>query len=107
MSCDMRWWRTSEPSSADAHVRRQCAASRSRRHGPRYIGPMAELPWWLAASECILDEHVPAAPAEVREFYVDLRNTITVHPLVVSVTPEPPVDTVDGYSQRYRVRDRI
>lgn len=55
----------------------------------------------------MLSEDIPASPEVVRDFYVDLRNTIEVHPLVVSVTPEEPVETPAGYSRTYRVRDRI
>lgn len=63
--------------------------------------------WWSARSEHALGEDIPARPAAVREFYVDLRNIIAVHPLVVSVTPTRYEAVGDGYAQTYRVRDRI
>lgn len=63
--------------------------------------------WWRSRSEHALSEDIPAAPDAVREFYVDLRNIIAVHPLVVAVTPTRHRATADGYAQTYRVRDRI
>jgi hypothetical protein len=63
--------------------------------------------WWIAHSEQTLSEEIPAAPDAVREFYVDLHNIKTVHPLVVSVRTISRTDTSDGYQQSYRVRDRI
>lgn len=54
-----------------------------------------------------LTEEVPAAPAEVREFYVNLDNIKRVHPLVSSVRTVTRSDTADGYVQSYRVEDRI
>jgi hypothetical protein len=64
-------------------------------------------PCWVARSEHALVENIPAAPAEVRDFYADLRNIIAVHPLVVAVTPTTHAATGDGYVQTYRIRDRI
>ncbi len=52
-------------------------------------------------------EEIPAPPAEVRAFYVDLRNIARVHPLIVSVVPGRRVETGDGYTQTYAIRDRI
>jgi ligand-binding SRPBCC domain-containing protein len=52
-------------------------------------------------------ETVPAPPDEVRAFYVDLDNIALVHPLVVSVRSTSRTDGDDGYTQTYRVRDRI
>jgi hypothetical protein len=43
----------------------------------------------------------------VRDFYVDLDNIMTVHPLVVSVQSTARTQTADGYAQTYRVRDRL
>jgi hypothetical protein len=63
--------------------------------------------WWIGRAERTLSEQIPAAPDDVRAFYVDLRNIIHVHPLVVSVTPSDRTDSGDGYTQGYRVRDRI
>jgi hypothetical protein len=63
--------------------------------------------WWTSVVERALSEQIPAPPDDVREFYVDLRNIIRVHPLVVSVTPSERTPSGDGYVQTYRVRDRI
>ena len=52
-------------------------------------------------------EYVPAPPADVRAFYVDLNNIKLVHPLVVSVRTVDRGETADGYVQTYRVSDRI
>jgi Polyketide cyclase / dehydrase and lipid transport len=64
-------------------------------------------PWWTRGADCVLAEDVPAPPEAVRDFYVDLRNIMEVHPLVVSVRPSDRVRHRDGYVQSYRVRDRI
>ena len=50
---------------------------------------------------------MPAAPDDVRAFYVDLNNIKTVHPLVVSVRATARTELADGYRQTYRVKDRI
>jgi hypothetical protein len=63
--------------------------------------------WWITDAEHTLSEEVPAAPAGVRDFYVDLSNIKTVHPLVISVHTISRTDTTDGYEQTYRVADRI
>lgn len=63
--------------------------------------------WWITHAERTLSEEIPAAPAEVRDFYVDLDNIKTVHPLVISVRTISRADTADGYEQTYRVADRI
>lgn len=63
--------------------------------------------WWITHTEHTLSEEVPAAPARVRDFYVDLHNIKTVHPLVISVRDISRADTADGYEQTYRVADRI
>lgn len=63
--------------------------------------------FWISHSEHALSEQIPAAPGEVRDFYVDLDNIKLVHPLVVSVQRVSRNETVDGYQQTYRVRDRI
>jgi hypothetical protein len=62
---------------------------------------------WITHSAETLSEEIPAAPDEVRNFYVDLDNIKVVHPLVVSVQTISRSDTADGYQQTYRVRDRI
>lgn len=62
---------------------------------------------WIAHQDTTLTEDVPAAPNEVRDFYVDLNNIKLVHPLVVSVRTTSRTETVDGYVQSYRVQDRI
>jgi ligand-binding SRPBCC domain-containing protein len=63
--------------------------------------------WWIGRAERTLSEQIPAPTEAVRAFYVDLRNIIRVHPLVVSVTPTDRTESGDGYTQTYRVRDRI
>src|ERR1700759_48564 len=63
--------------------------------------------WWTANAERTLTEEVPAPPAEVRDFYVDLDNIRVVHPLIVSVETLSCTETPDGYRQSYRVVDRI
>ncbi|OBF12922.1 SRPBCC family protein [Mycobacterium sp. ACS4331] len=58
---------------------------------------------WIGQAECTVDAVVPAPPADVRAFYVDLERLVRVHPLVVAVT------TVarEGERREYRVVDRI
>jgi hypothetical protein len=63
--------------------------------------------WWITHAERTLSEEIPAPPDAVRDFYVDLNNIKTVHPLVVSVRAISRGETSDGYQQTYRVRDRI
>jgi hypothetical protein len=58
-------------------------------------------------AERVLSEEVPAAPDDVRAFYVDLDHIKTVHPLVVSVRETGRTELADGYCQSYRVKDRI
>lgn len=71
------------------------------------MGVTPKRTWWSTSSEHTLGEDIPAMPAAVRDFYVDLRNIIAVHPLVVSVTPTRREAVGDGYAQTYRVQDRI
>ena len=61
----------------------------------------------MSITEAEVSELIPASPAEVRAFYVDLDNIKQLHPLVVSVRTVARHDTADGYVQTYRVRDRI
>ncbi|MBV8929075.1 MAG: SRPBCC family protein [Mycobacteriaceae bacterium] len=63
--------------------------------------------WWIGSTEHTLTELIPAAPQEVRQFYVDLDNIRLVHPLVISVRALARTDTAGGYVQTYRVSDRI
>jgi len=63
--------------------------------------------WWTVRAERTVSEDIPGPPEDVRAFYVDLRNIISIHPLVVSVTPADPIPNDDGYAQCYRIRDRI
>jgi ligand-binding SRPBCC domain-containing protein len=63
--------------------------------------------WWLAHAERTVSEEIPAPPEQVREFYVDLDNIKRVHPLVVAVRATDRHQTADGYTQGYRVQDRI
>ncbi len=52
-------------------------------------------------------DDIPAPPREVLEHYVDLTNIALVHPLVVSVRSVARTQTADGYTQTWRVKDRI
>lgn len=63
--------------------------------------------FWITHAAHTLTEEIPAAPDQVRDFYVDLDNIKVVHPLVVSVQTISRNETADGYMQTYRVRDRI
>ena len=63
--------------------------------------------FWITHAAHTLTEEIPAAPDQVRDFYVDLDNIKVVHPLVVSVQTISRIETADGYVQTYRVRDRI
>lgn len=62
---------------------------------------------WITHAHRIVAETVPAAPARVRAFYVDLRNIVQVHPLVVGVRSTGRCEIPAGYTESYRVRDRI
>jgi hypothetical protein len=68
---------------------------------------VAAVSWWIVVAQLTLTEQVPAEPARVREFYVDLHNIKLVHPLVTSVRSISRSETAGGYVQKYRVRDRI
>jgi hypothetical protein len=59
------------------------------------------------SSRHTISEQIPAEPGDVREFYVDLDNIKTLHPLVVSVQRTGRTENMDGYRQSYRVTDRI
>jgi Polyketide cyclase / dehydrase and lipid transport len=63
--------------------------------------------WWIACAERTFTEEIPAAPDEVRDFYVDLNNIRRVHPLVVAVRSTGRSRIEDGYIETYRVHDRI
>jgi hypothetical protein len=63
--------------------------------------------WLIGRAERTLADDVPAAPEDVRAFYVDLNNIKAVHPLVVSVHATGRIELPDGYRQSYRVKDRI
>jgi hypothetical protein len=63
--------------------------------------------WWIAHAEHVLSEEISATTTQVRDFYVDLDNIKTVHPLVVSVRTISRTETSDGYERTYRVADRI
>jgi len=62
---------------------------------------------WITRTYRTVAETVPAAPEQVRAFYVDLHHIATVHPLVVAVHSTGRRDTADGYVETYRVQDRI
>jgi hypothetical protein len=61
----------------------------------------------MSVADRSVTEAVPAAPADVRAFYLDLDNIKMVHPLVVAVETTARSETAQGYVQTYRVRDRI
>jgi hypothetical protein len=63
--------------------------------------------WWLVSAQRTLTEDIPAAPDQVRDFYVDLNNIKRVHPLVVAVRSTGRDENAEGYVQTYRVQDRI
>ena len=63
--------------------------------------------WWRVRAQRTVSEQIPAPPAAVRAFYVDLDNIVKLHPLVTSVRTVARTDTADGYRQAYRVQDRI
>lgn len=62
---------------------------------------------WVVRAERTVSAEIPGSPADVRAFYTDLDNIKAVHPLVVSVRSTQRRITADGYSQTYRIRDRI
>jgi hypothetical protein len=90
------WQRT--PAAESPHLSTRLGATVAR---------FTTVSWWTAYAERILTEEVPAAPEQVRAFYVDLDNMKLVHPLVVSVRRTASRQADDGYVQRYRVTDRI
>ena len=55
--------------------------------------------FWITHAAETLTEEIPAAPDQVRDFYVDLDNIKVVHPLVVSVQTISRIETADGYSR--------
>ncbi|RDH76584.1 SRPBCC family protein [Mycolicibacterium moriokaense] len=57
--------------------------------------------------ERTLSADVAGSPSDVRDFYTDLFNIKLVHPLVVAVQLLDRTETPDGYTQTYRVSDRI
>ncbi|GAC1398868.1 MAG: hypothetical protein NVS4B6_18320 [Mycobacterium sp.] len=61
----------------------------------------------MSRAQRTVSAEIPAPPTEVRNFYVDLDNIKTVHPLVVAVRATRHEQTADGYVQSYRVQDRI
>ncbi|WNG79790.1 SRPBCC family protein [Mycobacterium sp. ITM-2016-00316] len=54
-----------------------------------------------------ISEVIAAAPDVVRDFYVDLDNLRTLHPLIITVQRTARTVGPDGYVSNYRVRDRI
>ncbi len=54
-----------------------------------------------------ISEVIAAAPDVVRDFYVDLDNLRTLHPLIVTVQRTARTVGPDGYVSNYRVKDRI
>jgi hypothetical protein len=62
---------------------------------------------WITRTHRVVAETIPSAPARVRAFYVDLANIVSVHPLVIAVRSTGRRDTEDGYTETFRVQDRI
>lgn len=62
---------------------------------------------WTSRTERTVSARIPAEPARVRAFYVDLDNMRTVHPLVRSVHTLRRDERADGYTQTYAVVDRV
>ena len=57
--------------------------------------------------ERTVTDHIPAPPAQVRAYYVDLKNLAAVHPLIVSVNLISDSVT-DGVGEAtYRIKDRV
>ena len=63
--------------------------------------------WWIRSAERTVTDTVPASPAEVRAFYVDLDNLKLLHPFLVSVHSLGRVDGPGGYTQTYRIRENV
>jgi hypothetical protein len=61
----------------------------------------------VAGAQRVISEEIPAPPEDVRAFYTDLNNIRTVHPLVVSVSVTSKTPLANGYSETWRVKDRI
>ena len=61
----------------------------------------------MSKAERTLAEEIPAAPEDVRSFYVDLGKIADIHPLVVSVRTVARQGTADGYRQTYRIKDVV
>lgn len=59
------------------------------------------------SAERTISEVIPAAPNVVRDFYVDLDNLRTLHPLIVAVQRTAHTVGPDGHVSHYRVQDRI
>ena len=52
-------------------------------------------------------DDIPAPPAQVRAYYVDLKNLAAVHPLIVSVNLISD-SVIDGvHETTYRIKDRV
>lgn len=62
---------------------------------------------WTVTVERMITEAIPAAPEEVRAFYVDLDNITVFHPLVVSIQKLSCQKDFGSERTTYRVRDRI
>lgn len=52
-------------------------------------------------------EDIPAPPAEVRAYYVDLKNLAALHPLIVSVNTISDSVTDGVHETTYRIKDRV
>jgi ligand-binding SRPBCC domain-containing protein len=62
---------------------------------------------WIAQTEHVVSERIPAPPERVRAFYIDLANLKSLHPFLVSVQPDGRQSSESGYVQHYRVHERI
>lgn len=52
-------------------------------------------------------DDIPAPPAQVRAYYVDLKNLAAVHPLIVSVDVISDSVTDGVHETSYRIKDRV
>ena len=57
--------------------------------------------------ERMVVEDIPAPPAEVRAYYVDLKNLAALHPLIVSVNTISDSVTDGVHETTYRIKDRV
>jgi hypothetical protein len=61
----------------------------------------------MVSVQRVVSQQIPAEPAEVRAFYVDLSNLKALHPFLVSVEAGPRRSLADGYVQEFRIREDV